>query len=107
VSNKCAAESPDGFAGARERFETILSWLDGGPSTLLDHGELERQLDIEGRRLLRQLLHDHLDLRGMREIRVKVRDADGNRRSRVETGHTRGLATIFGQVIVRPTANLI
>ena len=77
MSNKCAAESPDGFAGARERFETILSWLDGGPSTLLDHGELERQLDIEGRRLLRQLLQDHLDLRGMREIRVKVRDAAG------------------------------
>jgi hypothetical protein len=100
VSNQCAAESPDGFAGARERFETILSWLDGDPSTLLDHGELERQLDIEGRRLLRQLLQDHLDLRGMREIRVKVRDADGNRRSRVETGHTRGLATIFGQVTV-------
>jgi aminoglycoside phosphotransferase (APT) family kinase protein len=92
VSNQCAAESPDGFAGARERFETILRWLDGGPSTLLDHGELERQLDIEGRRLLRQLLQDQLDLRGMREIRVKVRDAGGHRRSRVETGHTRGLA---------------
>jgi len=100
VSNQCAAEPPDGFAGARERFETILSWLDGGPSTLLDHGELERQLDIEGRRLLRQLLQDHLDLRGMREIRVKVRDAGGHCRSRVETGHTRGLATIFGQVTV-------
>jgi hypothetical protein len=100
VSNQCAAASPDGFVGARERFETILNWLDGDPSTLLDHGELERQLDIEGRRLLRQLLQDHLDLRGMREIRVKVRDAGGNRRSRVETGHTRGLATIFGQVTV-------
>jgi len=100
VSNQSAAAPPDSFAGARERFETILNWLDGDPSTLLDHGELERQLDIEGRRLLRQLLQDHLDLRGMREIRVKVRDADGNRRSRVETGHTRGLATIFGQVIV-------
>ena len=71
MSNQCAAESPDGFAGARERFETILSWLDGGPSTLLDHGELERQLDIEGRRLLRQLLQDHLDLarrRGQHQI---------------------------------------
>jgi hypothetical protein len=100
VSNQRAAAPPDSFAGARERFETILSWLDGDPSTLLDHGELERQLDIEGRRLLRQLLQDHLDLRGMREMRVKVRDANGNRRSRVETGHTRGLATIFGPVTV-------
>jgi hypothetical protein len=100
VSNQSAAAPPDSFAGARERFETILNWLDGDPSTLLDHGELERQLDIEGRRLLRQLLQDHLDLRGIREIRVKVRDADGNRRSRVETAHARGLATIFGQVTV-------
>jgi len=100
VSNQPAPAQPDGFAGTRERFETILSWLDGDQPALLDHGELERQLDIEGRQLLRQLLQDHLDLRGMREMRVEVLDAGGNRRSRVEAGHTRGLATIFGQVTV-------
>ena len=37
---------------------------------------------------------------GVRESRVEVTDADGVRRGRVETGHTRGLATIFGQVAV-------
>lgn len=91
---------PDGFAGARERFETILSWLDGDQSTRLDHGELERRLDVEGPRLLRQLLQDHLDPRSMREIQSRFATPTGNRRSRVETGHTRGLATIFGQVTV-------
>jgi hypothetical protein len=96
VSNQPAAAEPDAFAGARERFQTILSWLDGDQSTRLDHAELERQLDVEGRQLLRQLLQDHVDLRAMREKRIDVLDADGARRSRVETGHTRGLATIFG-----------
>lgn len=100
MSNRPAAARPDGFAGARERFQTILTWLDGDQSTRLDHGELERQLDVEGRRLLRQLLQDHVDLRAIRESRVEVLDADGAPRSRVETGHTRGLATIFGEVTV-------
>lgn len=100
MSNQPAAVQHRGFAAARERFETILSWLDGDSSTGLDHGELERQLDVEGRALLRQLLQDHVDLRALREGRVDVVDADGARRSRVETGHTRGLATIFGEVTV-------
>jgi hypothetical protein len=90
----------DGFAGARERFETILGWLDGQASSGLDHGELERQLDIEGRELLRRLLQDHLQLRAIRESRVEVLGADGAPRSRVEAGHGRGLATIFGEVTV-------
>jgi len=60
------------------------------------YAELERQLDVEGRQLLRQLLQDHVDLGAMRKKRIDVLDADGARRSRVETGHTRGLPPIFG-----------
>lgn len=62
VSNQAAAVQHLGFAAARQRFETILSWLDGDSSTGLDHSELKRQLDVEGRALLRQLLQDHVDL---------------------------------------------
>lgn len=91
---------PEGFAGARDRFQKILSWLEGDSSTGLDHAELERQLDVEGRELLRQLLQDHVDLRAIRESRVEVHDADGGRRTRVETGHTRSLGTIFGEITV-------
>jgi hypothetical protein len=100
VNGQAVAAEPEGFAGARERFQRILGWLDGDSSTGLDHAELERQLDVEGRELLRQLLQDHVDLRAIREGRVEVRDADGSRRTRVETGHTRGLGTIFGEVTV-------
>ncbi|MBK5248380.1 MAG: hypothetical protein JJE50_02950, partial [Actinomycetales bacterium] len=100
MSNHRQTTAVEGFAGARERFQLILGWLDGGASSALEHAELERQLDVEGRELLRLLLQDHADLRAVRESRVEVRGADGPVRTRVETGHTRGLGTIFGEVTV-------
>ena len=39
-------------------------------------------------------------MRAQRETRVAVIDADGTARSRVETGHTRALSTVFGKVDV-------
>jgi hypothetical protein len=54
----------------------------------------------------RQLLQDHLDLRAAREEQAARRQhpaatgADGITRSRVETGHHRLLATLFGTVRV-------
>jgi hypothetical protein len=100
VSNHPKTTGTGGFAGSCERFQLILGWLDGGASSGLDHAELERQLDVEGRELLRLLLQDHVDLRAVRESRVEVRGADGPVRTRVETGHTQGLGTIFGEVSV-------
>lgn len=49
---------------------------------------------------MRQLFQDHLELPAARESRVEITDADGVRRTHVETGHTRGLGTIFGEVAV-------
>ncbi|MGH3452361.1 MAG: ISKra4 family transposase [Haloechinothrix sp.] len=89
-----------GFAASRERFATVLAFLDGAEAGALSHSELEDRLDVEGRELLRQLAQDHLDLRAVRERRVEVIGADRVRRGRVETGHARELATIFGQVEV-------
>lgn len=95
-----SAEPDEAFWAAREEFESLLSWLDGDASSGLEHAEVERQFDIEGRERLRLLLQDHLDLRALREIRVEVAGSDGTSRGRIETGHTRALATIFGQVTV-------
>ncbi len=56
--------------------------------------------------MLRQLLQDHLDLRAAREQEAarehgaSAVGADGIARSRVETGHSRLLATLFGTVRV-------
>ena len=91
----------DGFAWSREGFAEIEEWLAGPAAAGLGHAELEEQLDARGRELLRRLYQDHLDLRAAREQRrTPVRGADGITRTRAETGHSRLLATIFGQVTV-------
>jgi hypothetical protein len=89
------------FDRAREHFEAVVSWLSGSESGELDHGRLEQELDVRGREVLRLLYQDHLDLRAARETRHgDVVGADGVARVRVEKGHQRGLATVFGQVRV-------
>jgi hypothetical protein len=93
------------FTRSRDRFETVLAWLEGEEATGLDHAELETRLDIEGRQLLRQLFQDHLDLRAHTERRLEaVVDADGVPRGTVEAGHARALATVFGELEVRRLA---
>ena len=42
------------FGASRERFEQVLSFLDGEQAGALGHGELEEQLADRGRELLRQ-----------------------------------------------------
>ncbi|MFI9844107.1 hypothetical protein ACIHFD_44235 [Nonomuraea sp. NPDC051941] len=75
----------------------------------LSHDAVEELIDARGRELLRQLLQDHLDLRAAGEERALsatvagsngLVDADGVVRRRVEKGHHRRLATIFGTVTV-------
>ena len=79
----------------------IEGWLDGPQAAALDHAGLEDLLQVRGRELLRLLLQDHLDLRTAREQRLAgVSGADGILRRRAEQGHRRGLATVFGQVMV-------
>ena len=89
------------FTRSRDRFETVLAWLDGDEAVGLSHAELETRLEVDHRELFRQLVQDHLDLRALREPRLTdVRDAEAVNRPSVEPGHTRGLATIFGEVQV-------
>ena len=95
-----ASPGLDAFAAARECFAGIEGWLAGQDSSDLEHAELEQQLDTRGRELLRLLFQDHVDLRALREGRLEIADVDGLCRTRVETGHDRGLATIFGEVTV-------
>ncbi len=95
----------DGFTSSRDRFETVLAWLDGQEAGGLSHGELETQLNVDHRELFRQLVQDHLDLRALRETRIgRVCDADAVDRATAEFGHTRMLGTIFGEVEVKRVA---
>jgi len=96
------ATSPDAsaFGESRACFEDIVGWLAGAEAGSSAHGELEGDLDRQGRDLLRRLLQDHLDLRAQREERAEVTDADGVTHGSVEAGHTRPLTTVFGTVAV-------
>ena len=83
----------------RQCFEPLIGWLESEDAAALEHGQLEEQLDIRGRELLRQLLQSNLDLHSLREQRLQqVLDADGDRHGNVEAEHTRPLRSLFGRV---------
>ena len=94
------APAPDGaFAQSRECYAELEEWLASEDAAGLQHGELEEQLDVRGRELLRRLFQDRLDLMAAREERRHdVTGEDGVARTRAEKGRTRPLVTKFGQV---------
>jgi hypothetical protein len=93
---------PDGaFARSGECYAELGEWLASEDAAGLQHGELEEQLDVRGRELLRRLFQDRLDLTAAREVRRHdVAGEDGVVRTRAEEGRTRPLMTKFGQVTV-------
>ena len=55
---------PDGaFAQSRECFAELEEWLASEEAAGLQHAELEEQLEVRGRELLRRLFQDRLDVR--------------------------------------------
>ena len=96
----------DPFAASRSMFTGLAAELAGPGTETMTACGLEEFLDGRGRDLLRQLLQDHLDLRAAREEqharehRAPVTGTDGITRTRLETGHGRLLATLFGTVMV-------
>jgi len=102
------AHIPDAgpFAASADLFTTLIAELEGPAVAGLTACELEDLLAERGREVQRQLLQDHLDLRAAREEQAArqhhpaVTGADGITRTRVEAGHHRLLATLFGTVQV-------
>src|SRR6266705_3382530 len=89
------------FAASRKCFRELEDWMASEEAAGLQHGELEEQLDVRGRELLRQLFQDRLDLTAAREERRHdVTGQDGVVRTRAEKGRTRPLVTRFGEVTV-------
>ena len=101
---RCAdkqAANNGAFAQSRECYAELEEWLASEDAAGLQHGELEEQLDVRGRELLRRLYQDRLDLMAAREVRRHdVTGEDGIPRTRAEKGRTRPLVTKFGQVTV-------
>jgi hypothetical protein len=93
------------FSSSRERFEVLVSKLSGDATADLEHGEVERVLESDGRDVLRLLLQDHLFLRAEREkaAAAPVRGVDGVERTEVRSS-ARQLGTLFGNVGVQRLA---
>ena len=101
------AAPADPFARARIGFESLVEELAGGRTGEMTHDQLEELVSTRGRELERQLLQDHLDLRALREEQAVPAKGEAPRvdgRGRVERGHERVLATVFGPVTVRRLA---
>ena len=102
----CAVPPDDPFAASKAMFDGLAAELAGPAAADLTACELEELLDERGREVVRQLLQDHFDLRAAREEQQArehpgpVTGADGIARTRLETGHGRALATLFGTVRV-------
>lgn len=88
----------DTFDKARGCFEELLDFLEGRESAQLSHADLEDEIVRRGRETQRLALQDHLDLRALREQRVRVVDNDGVVHGAVETDHRRRLQTVVGAV---------
>jgi hypothetical protein len=89
------------FGESRKCFGELEDWLASEDAAGLQHGDLEEQLDVRGRELLRQLFQDRLDLTAAREERRHdVTGQDGVVRTRAEKGRARPLVTRFGEVTV-------
>lgn len=95
-----ADENP--FAVSERVFRALTTRLSSRETLAMTHGDLERLLDKEGRELIRQLLQDHLDLRGPGEVRGDVLGARDVRRPHARMRERR-LETIFGTVTVSRT----
>ena len=94
----------DAFTRARGCFEEMLGWLEGNESAQLSHADLEGEIVRRGREAQRLAFQDHLDLRALRERRVRIVDAQGVAHGAVETAHRRQLQTVVGAVRVERLA---
>jgi hypothetical protein len=97
----------DAFGASRATFDALVATLGSAEASGWTHDQLEDHLESNGRELLRRLLQDHLDLRALREQHAvasgrtgRITDARGIAHRKVEPGHLRHLATVFGTVRV-------
>jgi hypothetical protein len=93
----CAPTEEKPFARSQRVFDCLTARLADPSALQMTHGDLERLLDHDGTELLRQLLQDHLDLRGPGEATAPVVGSGGVTMSQ-KRQRGRKLESIFGRV---------
>jgi hypothetical protein len=92
------------FAASQAKYEELVDYLQACERQVMSHSDLERELETQGRELLRRLYEGHLELRAMSEVAEPVRDAEGRERTH-QRMQTRVLMTVFGPVTVSRTGH--
>lgn len=80
----------------------MLGALDSAEGYGMTLSDLEKELELKARELIRTMLQEHLDRRAPGEAEGPVRDADGVERDRTQY-HERNLETVFGTVRIGRT----
>ena len=80
-------------------FSEMKTYLDSLEALRMDHSDLERELNLRGNALIRQLLQDHLTVRSPGAIQGEAVDHEGTVHKQARP-QTRQLETIFGTVTV-------
>lgn len=94
------AITPDNpFHRSQETFEILTARLATDEVVELDHAQVEKLLDREGRELLRQLFQDHVDFRGGGEATTEVEGEDGVARTH-QRERSRPLRSLFGLITI-------
>lgn len=95
----CSAIRENPFDDSRRKFEGLMDRLSSKEAMLKTHSDLEDMIEAEGREVLRQLLQDHLTLRGPGVTAEPVVGADDVERTH-RREHDRELESRFGRVVV-------
>lgn len=95
VAAQHLAERP--YPRARAQFEELADYMSSSEAWAMKEPELERELEARARKVLREMLQEHLDARGPGEAIGPVRDAKGEERTDTRL-HDRGLKTAFGRL---------
>jgi hypothetical protein len=94
-----------GLGGLVGELAALAAGVTGPQAAQMSFDEIEQQVIVRGRELLRLVLQHAVDVRAAAEPRLaQVTGADGVRRTRAERGHGRTVVSWFGPVRVRRMA---
>ena len=107
VSPLCSNERYDESKSTRCQFDKIEQWLCSAQAQTMSLGEVELAEETKGRELLRLMLQDHVNKRGVGDVGPAIRVFDSsNGASTVYTHkrlHTRTVVGLFGRIVITRT----